>query len=187
MRSTLLIIIAAVLVAAVLPVSAQDVDVKKLPGYIDLSKITIPVDAEDVTEIDLGPGLLKMMSRFTGDEEDGEESVFSGVFSIRVKSFEAKGDQLAEIKVIMDEIEAKLRKDKWEQLVRVKQENQYTTVSMLLEGERTIGTMIMSIDDDGEVLFANIVGNFSMEKIAEFGLGLNDSTLKSLREGWDAY
>lgn len=187
MRTKKYILAAAFFMAAFLPAFGQDVDVKKLPGYIDLDKIVIPADAEEVTEIDLGPGLLKMMSRFAGENDESDSSVFSGVFSIRVKSFEASGDRVGKIRSIMDDIEKKLNADKWENVVRVKKKDAYTTVSMLVQGERTIGTMIMSIDDDNEVFFANIVGNFNIEKISELGLGLDDSTMHSIRKSWDSY
>ena len=50
---------------------ADEVDIKKLPGYIDIEKIEIPDRAEEVTEVTIGPELL--MATFGSLEKEDSD------------------------------------------------------------------------------------------------------------------
>jgi len=185
MKLKLLVAMLLAVFAAGIPLYSQDVDIEKMEGYVNIDNIIIPADAREITEINLGPGMLNMLKKVSDD--DGAVSQFSGLFSIQIKAFEISAGKISEIKTVMKKIEDKLDSEKWENIVRVNHEDQYTIVSMLVKGDKSLGTMIMSIDNDGEVVLANIVGNLNVEKLAEFGLGLDDSTMNQLREGWDRF
>ncbi|MEJ2627765.1 MAG: hypothetical protein P8078_04335, partial [bacterium] len=78
-------------------VYAQEIDITKEPGYIDLEKIKIPDSAGEITDICLGPALLRMFKSFDDDEIS---SKMNGLLSIRVKSFELN----EEVTKLMDPI-----------------------------------------------------------------------------------
>lgn len=161
-------------------VFAQEIDVTKQPGYIDLEKIEIPESASEVTDISLGPAMLKMFQSF--DEDENVSRKMNGLLSIRVKSFEINEEITQKIDPIINEIQEKLEKEKWEQLVRVKDRDERTIISMKYEKNKPVGLLIMSYKPYDTVTFANIVGNIDIEEIARMGMGFSNSMLDSLED-----
>ena len=102
---------------------AQEGDVKKHPGYIDLEKIKIPDHAEEVTDIDLGPALLALAQLGGEDEDEDFSKGLAGILSIRVKSFEIGYDEVDEIRSVMKKIEKKLKEEELNMNKEVKKEN----------------------------------------------------------------
>jgi hypothetical protein len=160
---------------------AQKSDLKKRPGYIDLSEIEIPVDAEKVTEISLGPPLLRI-ARSTGINGDKELSeTLEGIFSIQVKSFEVDEEQVKKMKPIIEKIEKKIYEDDWMRLVQVKSKDELTIVAMKYDKKMVCGLFVMSIKPGEESTFVNIVGNVDFNKLGDLNLGEYSSALDSLR------
>lgn len=177
----------SILLFAVLPVSAQEVeDLEKHPGYIDLENIRIPKNAGKITDITLGPALLKIASMFRDSEDETSEMIgknLSGLLSIRVKSFQVSDSgEMKELEPIIARIQDKLNKDKWEYIVRVKEEDSFTNISVRYDKEKAVGLLLMSWDSHGEATFINVVGGIQLEDLAAMGLGLQGSAMDSLRK-----
>jgi len=159
---------------------SQEVDITKHPGYIDLEMIEIPESAGEITDISLGPALLRMFKSFSDDERSSEK--MNGLLSIRVKSFELNSEISKKIELIINDIQKKLENEKWEQLVRVKDRDERTIISMKYEKNRPVGLLIISYKPYDEVTFANIVGHIDIGEISRMGLGFSNSTLDSLKD-----
>ena len=159
---------------------AQDPDIKKMPGFVNLEEIQIPGNAGEVTEISLGPPLLRIArTAHNGDKHLSE--TLEGLFSIQVKSFDVDSFQAVQVRPIMDKIEKQLAKEKWERLVRVKKANEMTNVSIKYDKGKAVGLMIMSLDPGSEASFVNIVGNIDLSKLGELSdFGVDASPLDSL-------
>ncbi|MFO7891637.1 MAG: DUF4252 domain-containing protein [bacterium] len=166
-------------------VYSQEIDITKHPGYIDLEMIEIPESAGEITDISLGPAMLRMFKSF-GDNERGLKNM-DGLLSIRVKSFEIDSEVTKKIEPIINNILVKLENDKWEQLVRVKDKDERTVISMRYEKNRPVGLLIMSYKPYREVTFANIVGHIDIGEIARMGMGFSNSTLDSLKDFEDEF
>ena len=160
---------------------AQEVDIKKHPGYIDLEKIKIPDHAEQVTDIDLGPALLALAQLGGEDEDEDLKKGLAGILSIRVKSFEIGYDEVDEIRSIMKKIEKKLKDEDWIQIIRTRSDDESANVSMKIVNGKVVGFVLMSIDPGNEVSFINAFGgNIDLDHIKNIGLGLSGSALDSL-------
>jgi len=161
----------------------DDAAVKKHPGYIDLEQIKIPADAGEVTDINIGPGLMRMLAAL-GDEDQDIERQMKDFFSIRVRSFEMHPEMMESILETMQDIEKKLEKEKWESLIRVKNRDERVNVSIKYDTKnRMQGLLIMAMDpDDEEVTFVNLVGKINIGDLANLGVGLNGSALDSLKK-----
>lgn len=161
---------------------AQEVDIKKHPGYVDLDEIKIPEAAVEITDIDLGPALLALMQLGRDEDEDEDFSKgLSGLLSIRVKSFEIEFDEARRLRRMMEKFDEKLNLDEWTPLIRTKSRDELTNISMKIDKGKIVGFFLMSLDRDEGVSFVNIVGgNVDLESIKNFGLGLSDSALDSL-------
>ena len=179
MKTSLLLVMGLLMVSVA--VQAQEVDLKKHPGYINLDEIEIPDKAGEITDIDLGPALLQLLQ--LGKEEDDLKDGLAGILSIRVKSFEVEYGEAQKIRSIMDKYEKQLVKDNWVRLVRTKKGEEMANISMKFEGGKVVGFFLMSIEPGNEVSFVNIFGGgIDLESIKDFGLGLSDSTMNSIEK-----
>ncbi|UCF77684.1 MAG: DUF4252 domain-containing protein [Candidatus Eiseniibacteriota bacterium] len=146
---------------------AEEVDVKTLPGYVNLEDIKIPGETGKVTEISLGPGLLKL-ARESADNGDEELTrVLSNLKCIQVKAFEVNQRDRGKIRTAMKLIEARLEKEGWERAVSVKSEDEFVVVSLKQRNGRAVGLLVMALEEDGEAVFANIVGDFELEDLGD--------------------
>ncbi|MBN2031579.1 DUF4252 domain-containing protein [bacterium] len=162
---------------------AQDTDVTKLPGYVDLEQIPIPSKAGKITNITLGPSILGIAQQAVNGDDELSETL-SGLFSIRVKTFEIDSQIAEELKPKIEAIEEKLNGENWQRIVEVKDLDEYTTISMKYDKNKAAGLLIMSLEDD-EASFVNIVGSIDFEKIGKLGGGLHIDALDSLKRDMD--
>jgi hypothetical protein len=167
MRRTSCLAIAALVLLLCGAASAEEVDVKTLPGYVNLEDIEIPGDAGKVTEISLGPGLLKIAQTTSDNGDEQLSETLSKLQCIQVKTFEVDAESTDEIRRVMKKIAAKLKKDDWERLVTVKSEDEFVIVSVKKGEERIHGLLVMALETDGEAVFANIAGDFELEHLGD--------------------
>jgi len=161
-------------------IQAQDIDLKKQPGYIDLEQIQIPHQAVKITNISLGPPLLRIATQTVNGDEELSKTL-SGIFSIQIKSFEIDSIIAHEIRPKIKEIEDKLNKEDWQNLVQVMDNNEYTNVSMKYDKGKPVGILVMSLEN-GEASFVNIVGTIDLEQLGNLGIGLTDSVFYNLEK-----
>jgi hypothetical protein len=163
---------------------AEDDDIEKHPGYIDLDDIEIPEASESVADIDLGPDLLRILSKSRGEE--GEEDDFAGkILKIRVKSFESDEISTENLQPVIERIESKLKRGDWKQIVKVREDDEQVTVSIKYSDDGILGLFVMAIEDGDEVAFVNVVGDFSFEDLGSIDLDMDEAVLDSLKKSVD--
>ena len=181
MKREILLIAALLLVAFCMNSVAQEIDIEKHSGYINLDSIPVPKSAGKVTDVNIGPELLKIASTVAQEDEDLGE-VLSGIFSIRVISFEVDSNEADELLPYIEKIEQKLNAEQWTNVVQVRDGGERTRVSMKIADGKAVGLFVMSIEPGDEITFINIVGgNLDLTKIGSLGLGLESSALDSLK------
>jgi hypothetical protein len=161
---------------------AQETDLKQYSGYVNLEEIKIPEKAGEVTEITLGPALLKLAAKTSEEGDENLTKALGGILGIQVKTFEIDSAEAESIQPIMDKIEANLNRDGWERLIQVKGKNERTVVSIKYDNDKTAGLFIMSVEPGDEASFVNIVGSIDLNTIGNLGIDLDDSTLDSLKD-----
>ncbi len=164
---------------------AQDDDLKGYPGYVDLDEIEIPEKAGEITEVNLGPALLKLMSMTDDDDDDDLSNTLSGIKGIQVKSFEIDPLEAEAIIPVMDRIEKKLNRDGWKRLVLVKGKGERVVVSIKPDGDKAVGFLVMTLESSGEASFVNIVGTIDLKSLSDLDIDLDESTLDSLKKHMD--
>ena len=174
--------ILTIILCVSLPLMAQDIELSMQPGYIDLDQIQIPNNADNVTEVDIGPGLINMIRQFSGENEEVKKKM-EGFLSIRVKSFDIDEETTETIRPIMEDIEKKLKKEKWEKLVRVKDGDEVTNVSIKYSKKGKMqGLLVMSLEPNVEASFVNIVGAIDFNMLGDLGVDINASAMDSLKQ-----
>ncbi|HDQ44404.1 MAG TPA: DUF4252 domain-containing protein [bacterium] len=171
------------LVFLAVPAFAQDFDLINHPGYVNLEDIKIPDEAVNVTEVSIGPELFQMIRNFSGNEAVGMPKL-DGFMNIQVKTFSVNEKVARELRPRMEKLEARLRRENWVPLVRVRSGEVVTNISVKYskDSKKTHGLFIMSLDPQDEAAFVNIVGNVDMNMLRNMNLGIQGSALDSLKK-----
>jgi hypothetical protein len=174
------------LICIALPLMAQEADLRSHPGYIDLEAIEIPDTAEELVDIAMGPAFIRFARRFGADE--AMDRHFSGVLSLRIKAFEGAPSDVAKLDPEIRRIEKQMETGGWENLVRVKSEDDLVNVHLKFMDDHIVGLMIIAAEpDDGEVAFVNISGDqLKMSDIGNLGIRSDGcSLLGRIFSDWD--
>ena len=177
-RISLGLVLGLVILAA--PALAENI--KKMPGYIDLSWIEIPDDAEEIQDIDLSTMLLSVAA---DAEEAGDEELamaLSMIKSIRVKAFSTESSSADEIDGMIAKVRSELKKKDWERLVYIKDEGETLTVNTKYHDGDLVGLMIIAYEAGEEVAFVNVVGDLDLAKLMKLGLSMDELDLEELME-----
>jgi len=164
-------------------VQAQDVDLEKLAGYVDLEKIEIPVDARSVTDVTLSPALLKLAGAFCSDED--EEITDFGISSVRIKAFDLYRADVGKVREAMESIAEKLKNEDWESLVTVTGEEEFVRIAVKFVEDKPVGLMILAFDEDEDAAFVNVAGdNIDFKHLAGMGMGMGGHWFRHLDDCW---
>jgi Domain of unknown function (DUF4252) len=180
-RMMLLLALAVLLFA----VQSTAANVKNLPGYIDLSWIEIPDDAEEIQDIDLSAVLLGIAA---DAEEAGDSELAQAltmVKSIRVKAFSTEYVDPDKIERMVKRVQAQLKKDDWDRLVYVKDNDETLTISTKYEDGDMVGLMVVAAEEGDEVAFVNVVGDLDLATLIKLGIQMDDLDLDELIEQID--
>ena len=148
---------------------AQESNYTKEPGYIDFGNLTSLQDGEEVTEILIEEKLLRMVSKFTDDDEDLSKLI-GGLKLIKVNTFEVTPSNSAELMKRADSIDNDLLKKKWDRIVKTKSKGEVANVYIKTgSNDEFVGLTVVSVDSKGEAAFVNIVGKINMDTLGKLG------------------
>jgi hypothetical protein len=149
---------------------AQDEeDYSKYAGFANFGDLASLEDGEMVTEILIEEKLLKMVSKFTKDDEE-LSNLIGGLKLIKVNTFEVTASNEAQLKEKANQIDKDLIKRKWDRIVKTKSKGEIANVYVKTAGdEEFVGLTVVAIDSEGEAAFVNIVGNIDMDTLGKLG------------------
>jgi len=150
----------------VMAVSAA-ADIKDEPGYIDLSFIQIPDDADEVQDIDLTTVLVDIADDARADGEDELAEVLAMVRSVRVKSFSIDSDD-GSVKRNVEKIMKKLDDDDWTRIIFIKDGDETVSVSTMNDDGDILGLTVVVFEPGDSAVFVNVVGEIDLGKILSF-------------------
>ena len=129
-----------------------------------------------------GP-LLKLIARATEDDDPGLADVLSKLLMIRVNTFSIDRDLAGKLKPKINKIEDRLKDQKWERPVRVKDREDLVYIFIKVDNkDRIVGVVVMAIEDDDEAVFVNIVGETDWRSIRKIGRKFDIDELEDLDE-----
>ena len=173
------------LLALVVPIAAKEVDITKMPGYVDLSRITVPDGAEDIVDIDIDGEMLQMVAA-DSDSDGSLQRALADLKSVRVKSFDMNEKVTTQMQPVIESMRKQLEKDDWDQMIYVKNDDETFTVSVKKDDGKMVGLMVIAFEPEDSTTFVNIVGNLNLKSLAalidEFGDGEFEELLESLDE-----
>jgi hypothetical protein len=161
-----------IIVASSTTMLAQD-DNKYInePGYVNFGDMSMFNEEDMITEIVIEEKLLRMVAKFTDKEEDPDLSnLLGGLKLIRVNTFEVSPENKKQIKQRINSIDKELRLKKWDRIVKTKSKGDVTNVYVKTVGDDDfVGLTVVTLDNDGEATFVNIVGSIDLETINKLG------------------
>jgi hypothetical protein len=185
-RTMALLLPIAIGLAAPCRAAAADPDVSRLPGFVDGAAFCdLAGEDSEVVEVHLGPSLLSALAKGAADSKEGA-ALLSGLRSISacVVDLEGDKDRTAKASKLVADAEARLERQGWERLARVREKGERVNVFVLNDNDVIRGLTILIIDrDEGQTVFVNLAGTIDLAKIGEIGDTLDVPGLDVLKEG----
>lgn len=148
---------------------AQETDYSKYPGYANFGNLETLQDSEEVTEILIEEKLLKMVSKFTKDDEELSDLI-SGLKLIKVNTFEVTEENAESLMNRASKIDKELMGKQWDRIVKTKSRGETANVYLKTAGDdEFVGLTVVTVDKDGEAAFINIVGSINMDALGKLG------------------
>jgi Skp family chaperone for outer membrane proteins len=174
-------VLTAASLAAALSISAFAADSD--PGYVDLGKL-IPAAKGEFVEVNLSAGMLKFASKLAAREEPEAAALIAGLKHVRVNVVSLDDTNRQGMIDHIESIRRKLSEQGWTQMVTVRERGERNNVDVHVKqrGDDAIdGLVITVIDEKGEAVLVNIVGNISADQIAKVADNLDIEPLRHVR------
>jgi len=175
-------LVAAAGLAAALSVSAFAAESSE-PGYVDLGKL-VPAAKGDYVEVNLSTAMLKFAAKLASRQEPEAAALIGNLKRVRVNVVSLDDSNRQGAVEHIEGIRRKLEAQGWTQMVTVREKNDRSNVDVHVKqrDEDVIeGLVVTVIDDKGEAVLVNIVGNISADQIAKVAENLDIEPLRHVR------
>ena len=174
-------VVAAASLAAALSISAFAADSE--PGYVDLGKL-VPASKGEFVEVNLSAGMLKFAAKLAARQEPEAAALIANLRHVRVNVVSLDDSNRQGTIDHIESIRSKLAAQGWTQMVTVREKGERNNVDVHVKqrSEDAIdGLVITVIDERGEAVLVNIVGNISADQISQVASNLNIEPLQHVR------
>ena len=144
-----------------LAVAQQDKDKTEKKGLI---LFDFPELLEAKVEVNLTAKLINLVSKSVSNQPDVAELIqmLDGIY---VRTYDRT---IIDEKKLVNHFQQRLKEEKWEVLVKIKEENEIVEISLLFDEDTVYGIFVIVLPEtSGEVTFVNIVGEIAPERIEE--------------------
>jgi uncharacterized protein DUF4252 len=166
---TLINIFTVLFIVAAANLMAQETDYSKYAGFANFGDLEALEDGEMVTEILIEEKLLRMVAKFTNDDEELSDLI-GGLKLIKVNTFEVTPSNSDELMKRANSIDKDLMNNNWDRIVKTKSRGEIANVYIKTAGEdEFVGITVVTVDEGGEAAFVNIVGSINMDALGKLG------------------
>jgi hypothetical protein len=180
MRSALLLVLVtasalAVVDAAQAQKALTDDQLRRQPGYVEFGDLWKWSDGDTEMEIHLQQPLLGVVGAFVGSEDPELSNLIKGLHLVKVNGFSFEEGDLAAVKKFVEDTGKKLRSDKWDNVVKVRERDEDVAVFVKFEGngndpsDTFLSGLAVLVLEEEKATFVNVVGRFRLEDIAKVG------------------
>lgn len=166
---TLIKILSVLVLLSATSLTAQEKDYSGYAGFANFGDLTALQDGEMVTEILIEEKLLRMVAKFTKDDEELSDLI-GGLKLIKVNTFEVTPSNSEELMDRAKSIDKDLMAKNWDRIVKTKSRGEVANVYIKTAGEdEFVGITVVTVDEGGEAAFVNIVGSINMDTLGKLG------------------
>ncbi len=150
----------------------SDKALRALPGYVDFGDVWKFSDGNEEVEVELKQPLLGAFAPFLRGDDPDLANLILDLQLVKVNAFSFDPDDQKSVIGVMRDTSSALRDDGWDNVVKVRGEDENVNVFVRIEGDgeddQTFlsGLAVLYVGDDDEAAFVNVVGRFRMEDIA---------------------
>ena len=142
--------------------SAQESDMKSLPGYVDFTALD-SVYGEPRVRISIGSSLLGFMAVASREKPEAAE-IMRNLEGVRVNVYTTDGKIGAAVEQIT-RVKKLLIDKSWEPIVQVQEEDEEVQIFIKSTAEHVQGLTVMTVNTE-EAVFINIIGEIDPSKLA---------------------
>ncbi len=157
-------------------------DIESDPGYLDFSSFLKLITEDSKVEVNLRSPLLRMAATLVREESPEAAQLISAIQQVRVRVYSVNDDNRDSFAQSVQEISEMLTSQDWEQLVKVNDEKSNVGIFTRMTNDDVISGIVISVAENDEAVFVNIVGDIALDDIAELGSHLNIPALKKLHK-----
>ena len=154
------------------------------PGYVDLSAIETVSGREASIEVYLKGPILRLVAEASRLEEPELAEMLTRLKIIQLRGFPLRDDtdpqEISRVKEEIEKIAEQLESQRWEKVVRVREDNEHVYVYLKLQGEIITGLTVMVTESNDEIILVNIAGDIDPTQIGRIGRRFNITPLDSL-------
>ncbi len=139
-------------------------------GEVDASALRELAGPDGVkVEVNLGGGLLKLLSGAIGDGDEEAAELVAGLESVRVLVMNADGRRSEQTAAAITKMADGLVRKGWQAVARVKEGGESVNVLLHMDRKDAIDGFVVLISNasDNEIVFVNITGRIDLARIAE--------------------
>jgi hypothetical protein len=144
-----------------LPATAQESDMKSLPGYVDFGVLD-SVYGEPRVRINIGGTLLKFMAAVSREDPEAA-ALMSNLEGVRINVYSTAG-QMGPAKEQIARVKEALSKESWEPIVQVKEQDEEVQIFVNADETGMQGLTVMTVNVE-EAVFINILGEMDPSKL----------------------
>lgn len=153
------------------------------PGYVDIGAF-MPSAKGEFVEVNLSPGLIKFATRIAKSQEPEVAELLGNLKSVRVNVVRLDDQNRSDTLGKIEGVRRQLETAGWTKMVTVREQAGGENVDVhvkQLSDDVIQGLVVTVINKKGEVVFVNIVGNISADKISQVAEKFNIEPLRKLK------
>lgn len=149
---------------------AQQDNLSRDPGYVDLNMIEGWFDREAKIEVNIKGALLELVAEASRYEDPELANLLKKLRAIQVRGYEVSPGDFRAVEDRMSSLARSLESEGWDTVVKVREDDERVNMFTRIEDGAIAGMMVMVISEaDDESYFVNIVGEISPEQIGRIG------------------
>lgn len=160
----------------------KEAAIRSQPGYVDLSVLD-KLGQEAKIEVNLRDPMLSLVGKFIGEDDPELKDLIAGLKLVRVRVYTITPETVEKLLAVGSETSLRLDRDGWERIVRVRDEGEHVDVYFKPSSntEWIEGVLVISVGEDNEAAFVNIVGTIRPEDVARIGDHLDIDGMDKVR------
>ncbi len=153
----------------VLPVMAQEDELKDLPGYVNFGDLTATYGEPKMT-INLGGTMLDLVRMGSSSKNPETSELISKLKGIRVQMYGtdkmAEGANTDAAMSQFSKVKSTLKSDGWEPIVSINEDDERVLVYIKMNKGNMEGITVMVVDPE-EAVFVNIIGQLNPAELGK--------------------
>lgn len=187
LRRGIYLCLAAALVAGA--VGAQDDEISRDPGFVDFNPRGVLTDGDLEIHISVKSPLIQLVAEATRANDEVLADVLDKLKAVEVHVYNVGDERREAVRQEISRRAQDLGRLGWTEAIAIRLRGARGSVLMRLQGERPVGLAAMYLDDQGEAVFVNIVGEIDAAQIgrlaAKFNLDVLSQAVEERRKSGD--